>query len=160
MTEVKSSSIINGNTKSCGCLHKEVLIKHNKSKSSIHQIWMDMKQRCLNPNNNAYKHYGGRGIKVCERWYNFENFLADMDERPKGKTLDRIDNNGNYGPSNCKWSTPKEQLRNKRNVRLSENKVENIRKLIKENKLKEIALMFNVHPSVITNIKLNKTWCN
>jgi hypothetical protein len=73
-----------------------------------------MVQRCTNPNHIYWKNYGGRGITVCEKWMKFESFLADMKERPKGKTLDRIDNNGNYEPGNCQWSDWKTQAKNKR----------------------------------------------
>ncbi len=73
-----------------------------------------MKDRCLNPNDKNYKNYGGRGITVCERWMDFTNFLADMGEKPEGLTLDRINNDGNYEPGNCRWATWKEQRRNQR----------------------------------------------
>lgn len=84
--------------------------------SKTYVTWLAMKQRCLNEKHTAYSRYGGRGIKICNRWKNsFVNFLEDMGERPKNKTLDRINTNGNYNPKNCKWSTPKEQSRNMRN---------------------------------------------
>ena len=77
-----------------------------------------MKQRCNNPNYSQYANYGGRGIKVCTRWDKFENFLRDMGVRPEGTTLERINNNGDYKPSNCKWASKKEQQRNRRTNRM------------------------------------------
>lgn len=97
---------------------------HNKrvggkgSPSKIYRVWRNMLNRCHNPNVPAYKNYGGRGITVCESWEKFENFLADMGEQPVGKTLDRINNDGNYEPGNCRWATPAEQIRNRRTTTL------------------------------------------
>ena len=105
------SSVKRGDTKACGCLNRI----HGMTKTKTHKSWTGMRARCLNKNNSNYKNYGGRGITVCDRWLKgFENFYKDMDECPKGKSLDRIDNDGNYEPKNCRWATPKEQSNNSR----------------------------------------------
>lgn len=118
---VCGSDIIRDHTKSCGCLKIEkaklINMRHGRSLSSIYEIWHSMIQRCNNPNNISYKHYGGRGIKVCKRWYKFENFLNDMGERPDKLTLDRINNNDGYYKDNCRWVTQQEQRRNSRTNR-------------------------------------------
>lgn len=88
---------------------------HDCSKRT-YTSWDTMTQRCTNPNNIAYKWYGGRGITICERWRKFANFLIDMGDRPEGTTLDRIDSNGNYEPSNCRWATRDVQHANQRHV--------------------------------------------
>ena len=95
-------------------------IKHGYWKTPTYKSWTMMKQRCLNPNAVDYPRYGGRGIEVCESWMTFKMFLADMGERPTGTTLDRIDNDGNYEPGNCQWSTPKEQAQNRRQMSRNE----------------------------------------
>lgn len=85
------------------------------SMKSTRQCWSNMKQRCLNKRNAQFKYYGARGISVCEKWINsFDAFLADMGERPAGKTIDRINNDGNYEPVNCRWITLAEQQTNRR----------------------------------------------
>lgn len=90
----------------------------NDAASPTYQCWNSMKDRCLNSNNACYSDYGGRGIKVCDRWLVFENFLADMGERPTGLSLDRKDNNGDYTPENCRWATRQEQQQNMRSNNL------------------------------------------
>jgi hypothetical protein len=80
--------------------------------SRTYQAWYDMKRRCRNPRYADFHRYGGRGIQVCDRWQSFENFLADMGEAPRGLTLDRIDNDGNYEAQNCRWATVRQQVHN------------------------------------------------
>ena len=114
---VRRDSLQGGQTKSCGCSHKDHPIwkKHGMYESKIFKIWTSMKQRCLNPKDQSYKNYGGRGINVCERWKNsFENFYSDMGSRPDGMSLDRIDNEKGYSSENCRWATRAQQRKNSR----------------------------------------------
>lgn len=105
-------------TKSCGCALIDHLIRtnrtHGMSGTPTHVSWRKMLERCNDAKNNEFARYGGRGIAVCERWLTFENFFADMGERPQGKTVDRKDNNQGYTPENCVWSDSFEQQRNTR----------------------------------------------
>lgn len=119
ITEVRTSGL--KNSTSCGCLNPRSSYdgkRHNQSGVNMtrtYMSWICMRNRCRNKNSPDYPRYGGRGIVVCKRWQNsYLDFLSDMGERPEGKTLDRINVNGNYEPKNCKWSTCKEQYHNRR----------------------------------------------
>lgn len=90
--------------------------QHGMYGTRTYRSWDSMKQRCLNSNDPSYPRYGGRGIEICSQWLTFIGFYADMGERPEGLTLDRIDNDGNYEPGNCRWATAKEQRANQRSI--------------------------------------------
>lgn len=111
---------------SCGCLNSETTAArnyvHGMSNTKTWKCWANMKARCSNPNETGYENYGGRGITVCDRWLeSFKNFLEDMGEKPKGLSIEREDNNGNYEPGNCSWGTPQRQSRNRRSNRIIEH---------------------------------------
>jgi hypothetical protein len=142
--------------------------KHGESrKTPEYNIWCAMRQRCLNPNNDSYEDYGGRGISICEEWDEYANFLKDMGRRPSPNlTLERIDNDGNYEPGNCKWATYEEQNHNKRKQKVRKDSVLNdakvyvIKELYKTGNIsqRELANMFNYDQGNLSLIISNKIW--
>lgn len=113
---VLGASLRSGHSTSCGCAMKELAptrrMTHGKSKTTTYKIWSGMHDRCRNPNSRWFHCYGGKGIRVCESWSSFENFVADMGERPAGLSIERLDSSKDYSPANCVWATPKAQSRN------------------------------------------------
>lgn len=151
---VGSQKLRKGHTKSCGCwtnnFISEANTKHGMKGSGTYTSWSAMVQRCTNPNNPNWKHYGGRGITVCDEWLNFEIFYEDMGERPVGLKLDRKDNEKGYYKENCQWATQTEQVRNRRNRK--EFTVHGF-----TGSVSELGLKFGIDSSVIKS-RLSRDW--
>lgn len=173
--------IVSGHTKSCGCLRRASEGKDRNKKhghysgdkpSPTYNSWNNAKARCTNPNDKDWRNYGGRGIKFCDRWTlgegnkkGFECFLDDMGEKPEGKliSLDRIDYNGNYEPSNCRWATTIQQGRNKRVTKLDEIKVLAIREIYASHigiSKEFLAQEFEVSLWTIDSVLDKKSWAD
>ena len=143
------SRVKNNYVKSCGCLTVKAITKHGLcDKTPLYYIWKNMKSRCYYKKNKHYKDYGGRGIRVCDRWLNnFRNFYQDMGKRPKRTSLDRINNNGNYKPQNCRWATSEMQRSNKRNTHFLtyKNKTQTIKQWSNELKIEYATLLSRIN---------------
>ncbi len=157
--DVKVNNLIQGASSSCGC--KTSSRTHGLSKSPIYPSWNKMMQRCYNPQEMAYRYYGARGITVCPEWHKFDSFIAwGIHGWKKGLQIDRYPNNdGNYEPSNCIWSTPKENARRKRNVKLNMGFAKEIKYIHKSGfSMSMIAIAYGVSKRAIFDVVNNQTW--
>jgi len=143
---------------SCGCKRRP----HGGFGTRLYGVWSSMRRRCLNPNNPGYKDYGGRGIKICDEWSDFANFRdwAIKNDLDKGTQIDRIDNDGNYEPSNCRVATPAKNNQNRRDTKLSAKKVILIRYLLKNSNMlqKDIGKIFGVPQNTISQVRHGHLW--
>lgn len=164
---VAAKSLLGGNTRSCGCLKLEALrsrsTRHGHSKRRLrtptYHSWMAMMMRCRQPSAQNYQRYGGRGITVCERWLSFENFLADMGERPPGMTLDRRDSSLGYEPGNVRWTTAVEQGRHTRRSVLTPDLVQEARGRREHGEsASSIARRLAISRSTIQHALKGRTW--
>ncbi len=161
---IRSNHVKSGRVKSCGCWNIEALVDrsttHGLAGSPTYRSWQHLKERCTNPSDINYHRYGGRGITFCERWNVFENFLEDMGEKPEGLQIDRIDNDGNYEPGNCRWVTGTENIRNASGTKLNTEAVKVIKYALKHLGISKakLAEIHKVSRVTIYDISIGKTW--
>lgn len=175
---VSGKDVRHRNQRSCGCLQREAASKAGKA-NAVHghtagkqctptyRSWSAMIERTSNPRHHAWANYGGRGIAVCSRWRDGENglsgfecFLADMGERPKGASIDRIDNNRNYEPSNCRWASDAQQVRNRRSVKMKPESVARLRELAarRADTIPSLAARFGISKAQAYRIVRGERW--
>jgi hypothetical protein len=148
--EARGTHLREGNIISCGCY--SAARTHGWSKTRTYKSWKEMRRRCLNEKSDRYPYYGRIGVKICKRWDRFENFLEDLGERPANTSLDRIDSNGNYEPSNCRWASPEIQNNNKKNSTPKE-KVDSVKYLRWLGlTYEDISSICNIHPCTVGKI--------
>lgn len=153
---VRQTELTTGGTRSCGCLKSDAHTKHGLSKTSAYSSWRSMMKRCYVESSISFPSYGGRGIKVCEEWHEVENFVKDMGERPENMTLDRLDNNKNYEPSNCRWATAEQQQENRRSTKLTKEKAREIKD--SKERIKDLAKKYGVAGATISSIRTGRNW--
>jgi hypothetical protein len=165
---VESRQLRSGHTRSCGCLQRDTASElsrthgHTVARSAEYSTWLALRDRCSNPRNRSFRNYGGRGISVCARWDSFENFLSDMGQKPSRlHSIDRVDVNGNYEPTNCRWATAAEQNQNTRAAKLDALSAVLIRQLrLRRVAIKDIAHAFGIDPSVASRVAAGKAWAD
>ncbi len=164
--DVLGAYIRSGDRRSCGCLARHNNLQHGHAmkgdRSSVtYYAWVNMRNRCERPTTPYYHRYGGRGIRVCERWGTFANFLADTGEKPPGMTLDRIDNDRGYEPGNVRWATPAEQAQKRRTSAITAEQVIEVRRRVANGEPQAtVARHIGVSTNVVNSVVKRKTWSN
>lgn len=162
--EMRIENLRRGHSESCGCLQSEIASKqmrtHGRSRTVEHRTWANMLNRCNSPTSKSFLNYGARGIRVCERWDSFENFYADLGPRPSSAhSIDRIDNNGDYSPENCRWVTNEAQIRNTRRTRLNEVAVRVLRYLSAHGvSSSRLRAAYGIKGTTLRHVIANRTW--